>query len=67
MDTSYNGIGAVLLHRTFTVVTEHRALMALQTSRKLNGRLMRWALALQDYTVKIVHGNKHQNADGLSC
>ena len=57
-----------LLGRPFTVVTDHRALTALQTSRKLNGRLMRWALALQDYTFNIVHrnGSKHQNADGLS-
>lgn len=57
-----------LIGRPFTVVTDHRALTSLQSSRKLNGRLMRWALALQDYTFKIVHriGSKHQNADGLS-
>ena len=57
-----------LIGRPFTVVTDHRALTALQTSRKLNGRLMRWTLTLQDYTFKIVHrvGSQHQNADGLS-
>ena len=57
-----------LLGHPFTVVTDHRALTALQTSQKLNGRLMRWAFALQDYTFNIVHrnGSKHLNADGLS-
>ena len=52
----------------FQVVTDHRALTALLTSTKLNGRLMRWALALQTYDFEIVHrpGISHQNADGLS-
>ena len=43
-----NGISNFAIHllgRSFTVVTDHRALTALQTSRKLNGRLMQWALA----------------------
>ena len=57
-----------LLGKPFTVVTDHRALATLQTPNKLNGRLMRWALALQAYNFKVQHrpGSKHQNADGLS-
>ena len=31
----------------FTLVTIHRALEALKTSNKLNGRLMHWEMALQ--------------------
>ena len=52
----------------FQVVTDHRALTSLLTSNKLNGRLMRWALALQMYHFDVVHraGTTHQNADGLS-
>ena len=57
-----------LLGQRFTVVTDHRALVALQESSRLNGRLMRWALALQAYNFDIHYrpGKYHQNADGLS-
>ena len=52
----------------FEVITDHWALTLLLTSTKLNGRLMRWALALQVYDFSISHrsGATHQNADGLS-
>ena len=52
----------------FTVVTDHRALASLLTSTKLNGKLKRWALALQTYHFDIIHrsGSGHQNADGIS-
>ena len=57
-----------LLGQEFTVITDHRALTAVRDSQKLNGRLMRWALALQayQYTIKDRPGSHHQNADGLS-
>ena len=57
-----------LLGQIFTVVTDHRALVALQESNRLNGRLMRWALALQAYIFDIQYqpGKYHQNANGLS-
>ena len=57
-----------LLGKPFTVVTDHRTLAALQTSNKLNERLMCWALAHQAYNFKVQYrpGPKHQNADGLS-
>ena len=57
-----------LLGQEFTVITDHRALTALRDSHKLNGRLMRGALALQayQYTIKYRPGIHYQNADGLS-
>ena len=59
---------AIHLHgRKFRIVTDHRALTALNTSLKLNGRLLRWALALQAYFFDVQHlaGVNHNNADGL--
>lgn len=57
-----------LLGRPFTIVTDHRALQYLDSSRHLNGRLTRWALQLQQhhFTVRYRPGRNHQNADGLS-
>ena len=57
-----------LLRHRLTVVTDHRALVALFNSTRLNGRLMRWALALQafDMDIKYRPGIYQQNADGLS-
>ena len=57
-----------LVGKHFSVITDHKALTALRSSQKLNGRLMRWTLALQDYDFEISHraGASHQNADGLS-
>ena len=52
----------------FTVLTDHRALLALQESTRLTGRLMRWALALQvfQFELKYRPGILYQNVDGLS-
>ena len=57
-----------LLVHDFTLVTDHHALAALRSSGKLNGRLLRWALALQLYIFKVKFrpGKDHSNADGLS-
>ena len=57
-----------LVGHFFTVVTDHRALVPLQDSNRLNGRLMRWVLALQvfDFVLKFRPGIHHQNADALS-
>ena len=54
--------------RPFTVVTDHRALQYLDSSRHLNSRLTRWALQLQQHSFKIKYrpGVTHGNADGLS-
>ena len=52
----------------FTVVTDHRALVHLMSSKKLNKRLTGWALQLMDFNFKIVYrpGRVHQDADGMS-
>ena len=42
-----------LLGHDFTLVMDHLALAALHSSGKLNGRLLRWALALQLYSFKV--------------
>ncbi len=54
--------------RDFTLVTDHHALAALHSSGKLNGCLLRWALALLLYSfkVKFQNGKDHSNADELS-
>jgi len=55
---------------TFTVVTDHKPLVALLGNHKehRNTRLTRWALELQQYDFNIIHraGNKHTNADAMS-
>lgn len=57
-----------LLGQHFTIITDHGALRFLQTMRNGNGRLTRWAMALQPYHFTILHrpGADHGNADGLS-
>ena len=52
----------------FTVVTDHRALVHLMSSKKLNKRLTGWALQLMDFNFTVVYkpGNSHQDADGMS-
>ena len=57
-----------LLGRDVTLVTDHHALAALCSSGKLNGCLLRWALALQLYLFKVKFRPRkdHSNADGLS-
>lgn len=57
-----------LSDREFLIVTDHSALQWLMNSRGNNKRLMRWALALQELSFKIVHrkGKVNVNADALS-
>ncbi len=54
--------------RPLRIVTDHKACMALKSSSNLNRCLLRFALALQDWKVEIVHqpGACHGNADSLS-
>ena len=42
-----------LLGQPFTIITDHQAFEALQSSGKINACLFRWALALQTYNFKV--------------
>jgi hypothetical protein len=48
--------------------TNHQPIKWLMTNDKLTGKLVRWALILQEYELKIIHrhGITHQNADTMS-
>ena len=57
-----------LYGNTFCLETDHRSLKYLTESRQKNSRLMRWALALQEYNFHIVPiaGTSNVEADALS-
>jgi hypothetical protein len=57
-----------LFGRQFFVETDHRPLTYLKQSKTSNGRLLRWALSLQDYsfTVIPIAGTRNAEADVLS-
>ena len=57
-----------LVGTEFVVVTDHKALIYLLQSKKLNRRLYGWMLKLLDFTFTITYrpGEHHQDADGLS-
>ncbi len=54
--------------RSLTVVTDHRACLALINGKSLNKRLIRFALSLQDRDITITYrpGISHGNADSFS-
>ena len=54
--------------KRFTVWTDHKALVALLKSRRLNKRLHGWVLKLMDFDFEVVYrpGSKNNDADGLS-
>ena len=54
--------------RPVTVVTDASALRWLLTLNDNNGKLLRWAMRLQEYDVLVVHraGKLNGNADGMS-
>uniref|UniRef100_A0A5S6QV55 RNA-directed DNA polymerase n=1 Tax=Trichuris muris TaxID=70415 RepID=A0A5S6QV55_TRIMR len=56
-----------LLGRPFTIFTDHAPLQWL-AAQKMEGRLARWALAIQeyDYVIKYRPGHINANADALS-
>ena len=57
-----------LYGQKFTVVTDHRALVYLLKSRRLNKRLHGWVLKLLDFNFEIIYrpGKDNSDADGLS-
>ena len=50
------------------VTTDHKALVSLLKSRRLNKRLHGWILQLTDFNFEILYrpGKHNQDADGLS-
>ena len=65
---SVDHFASYLIGRPFTIVTDHKALTFLNSSKSTNGRLARWALRLQPFTFSIKYrpGHANGNADGLS-
>jgi len=57
-----------LLHRHFTVVTDHESLTKLMTQKNLNGRQQRWLTHIRHFDFKIEYptGGKNFLADYLS-
>jgi len=57
-----------LLHRQFTVVTDHESLTKLMTQKNLNGRQQRWLMHISHFDFKIEYqpGAKNFLADYLS-
>ena len=52
----------------FTVYTDNSTIKWIQSNKKLNSKVARWALQLQGYSFDVKHraGVKNTNADGLS-
>ena len=65
---SINFFAHYLFGRTFTVVTDHKALVSFLKSRVLNRRLQGWMLQLLQYDFSIIYrpGVEHLDADALS-
>lgn len=59
---------AYLIGAKFTVVMDHKALLAIPQTTSGGARVIRWALALQPFDFEIQHkpGKTHGDADGLS-
>lgn len=57
-----------LFGNSFVIETDHQPLQYLRKSRTENGRLMRWAIQLQQYqfVVKVIPGKDNVGADYLS-
>jgi hypothetical protein len=57
-----------LYGRPFIIETDHQPLSCLKRSRIANGRIMRWALALQPYRyrIQVIKGSQNVGADYMS-
>lgn len=53
---------------TFTIQTDHQPLLYLSRAKHINSRVLRWSLALQEYSFKVEHikGSENVGADYLS-
>ena len=58
----------LLYGQNFRIITDHKSLKYLKTSKELNTKFMRWNLFLEDYnfTIEYKKGKHHKNADALS-
>ena len=63
-----NHFRSYLLGRKVYAITDHWALKWIATLRSPNPRLQRWALALQEYDLEVIHrsGANNSNCDFLS-
>ena len=63
-----NKFSRYFIGREFVIETDHRPLIYLQRSKTSSVRLMRWALALQEYRFSILplDGQSNVEADVLS-
>nr|GFN95213.1 reverse transcriptase [Plakobranchus ocellatus] len=57
-----------LIFKHFVLQTDRKPLSYLRTGSPKNARLMRWALALQEFSFQVVHipGSENVHADVLS-
>ncbi|XP_063970498.1 uncharacterized protein LOC135157721 [Lytechinus pictus] len=57
-----------LFGREFILEVDHQPLLAIQKSKVANGRILRWALALQQYKFRVeaIKGQENVGADYLS-
>ena len=57
-----------LIGKHFVIETDHRPLTFLGKNKTTNGRLMRWALTLQEYKLSVIpiSGKENHEADVLS-
>ena len=57
-----------LLGREFVIQTDHKALECLTTKTPNNSKLARWAIALQDFRMRLQYrkGSQNSNADAMS-
>ena len=55
-------------NNTTTVITDHAALVYIQNNTKIQGRIARWAILMQNYQYNVIHrkGKDNTNADALS-
>ena len=57
-----------LYRKEFVIETDHQPLTCIRTSKVANGRIMRWAIALQPYRyrIQVIKGIDNVGADYLS-
>ena len=65
----YSKVPVIFLYGIeFTLQTDHQPIVYLKTAKFLNDRVMRWAMFLQNYSIRIesIKGRDNVGADYLS-